>query len=469
MNTELPDKAEKAEPLKRGAALGRAAGTALRGAAGMAGAAGKAARGAASNVTSFRASARGKRLHVAVRGAIGIDVGARTVKAVQLGRARWGDGQWQVWATAEVPRAEVSERPAAGQADSAPAPHGSGQGQAASSSNKAPAPIPAGRQRPLTAPEVGRLLGTLERQGFAGDRVVLAAPPDRLSTSVLDLPPRSSQAPIEQIARMELARAHRFAPDQFEMGCWDLPAAARAAKATPAMAVACTHADALALIDPFEAEGLDVVALDVLPCALARACVPLIGADSGWAGGSGITGIVDIGWSTADLILLNEGVVIYTRSLADSGISRLYQTLGTRLRLEVEVIDYLLAESGLTQPPAAGAAGAGGGGNGASSAAKGPNDAAGLIVAHFEAAVQELQASLKYARHQYPDTPVSQLLLVGGGACIRGVGEHFSRTLGMAARTAAPADLTQCAPHVAEACTSPALTAALGLAQSPEA
>ena len=411
----------KAEVLKKGAAT-------------IAGA----AWDAASVVKELPRSAKETRLRATVRSPIGIDVGARTIKAVQLGRGRFGNGQWMVWATAEVPRSDV--------ADGAPAQGAQG---------------PATR-RLLTRAEVGRLVGTLERQGFTGDRVVLAAPPEKLATSILDLPPRSSQAPLEQIAKMELARAHRFSPDGFEMGCWDLPASARAARATPVMAVACTHADALAVIDPFEDEGLDVLSLDVLPCALARACAPLIEDD-----GTGITGIVDLGWATADLILMHQGVVIYTRTLGDAGLSRLYQTLGARLGLESDVIDYLLADSGLTQVGEG--AGNGAGVAGAVAARKGPNDAAGLIAAHFEAAVQELQVSLKYARHQYPDTPVSRLLMVGGGACIRGVSGHFSKTLGMAARTAAPADLAVCAPHVAEVCASPALTAALGLAKFAEA
>src|SRR5439155_3902434 len=105
----------------------------------------------------------------------------------------------------------------------------------------------------------------------------------------LELPPRSSNAPLERIARMEVARAHRFAPDSFEMGCWDLPAAARATKQTPVMAVACTHSDAAAIMDPFEAGGMNVVALDVKAAALARACSPLLAADA-----TAIIGIVDL-------------------------------------------------------------------------------------------------------------------------------------------------------------------------------
>lgn len=389
------------------------------------------------SLKSAVAAVKGKRLHTQTRTAIGVDVGSRTVKAVQFGRERWGDGVWRIVAVAEMPRSETGHA-------APPTATGAGTNGGAASA--------AANVHVLKPAEVARLAGTLERQGFVGSDVVLAVPTDKLATSVLDLPPRSSQAPLEQIARMELARAHRCAPDSFEMGSWDLPAAARAAKATPVMAVACSHADATALIDPFEAEGLNVRALDVRACALARACQSLLGP------AGTITAMLDVGWSAANLSLLHQGVVIYARSLPDGGVCKLYQTLRARLNLDAEVIDYLLAESGLgdagsTQSPAQ---------------RKPPADAAGLIAAHFEAAVQELKVSLQYARHQYPETSVSRLLVAGGGACIRGVASHLSRAMGIEARTAAPSDVAQWTAAVAAACESPALTLAVGLSQFPE-
>ena len=383
----------------------------------------------------------GKRLHVHTRSPIGVDVGARAVKAIQFGRDRWGNGEWRVTAAAEMPRDDVAQ-PQGGDRVGAPA-------------------TPAKPSTVLTPAEVRRLVGTLERQGFSGDDVVLAVPNERLSSSMLELPPRSSQAPLEQIARMEVARAHRFPPDSFEMGSWDLPAAARATKQTPVMAVACTHADAGLVMDPFEAEGLNVLGLDVKAAAHARACAPLLGAEGG------IVGIVDLGWGSATLSLMHQGVAIYGRTLGDSGIYKLYHTLALRLGLEIDVIDYLLADSGLAggeasskESPAPAAAAAQG-----ARKAKNATDAAGLIAAHFEAAVHELQVSLQYAQHQYPDTPVSRLLVVGGGGCIRGVTEHLHRNLGIEARAVAPADVAVCPPSVADKCSSPSLTAALGLAR----
>src|SRR5262249_42197363 len=116
-----------------------------------------------------------------------------------------------------------------------------------------------------------QLRDVLFRQGFVGDDVVLAAPTEHLRMDVLELPPRSSGAPIEQIARMEMARAAKLENEPFELECWDLPATTRGAAATNVMAVALRHQDAEALIDPFDTEGFEVLAVDARCWALARA------------------------------------------------------------------------------------------------------------------------------------------------------------------------------------------------------
>jgi len=121
--------------------------------------------------------AQTRRLHLRTRSAIGLDVGARSVKAIQFARDRFGDGGWRVAAAAEMPRESAPQEAAAGQPAGPPV-----------------APTKAG---PLAPAEVARLVATLERQGFAGADVVLAAPNDRVYTSMLELPPRSSNAPLD--------------------------------------------------------------------------------------------------------------------------------------------------------------------------------------------------------------------------------------------------------------------------------
>jgi type IV pilus assembly protein PilM len=359
----------------------------------------------------------------ALRSPIGIDVGRRAVKAVQLervGKRSAGAGAlggWRVAATAVMTRAD-------------------------------------GASGPMTPTEVRQFAAALDRKSFLGNDVVLAAP-DGLLSSVLELPPMSGDAPIELIARIELARTHKCPPDSFEMGYWDLPTVARAQKATTVMAVALPHAACDPVLDAFDLEGLNVCGVDVRSCALARAC-------AGLTDTTGFNALVDLGAASAELILLFRGAVIYTRSLPEAGIHRLRDAVAARLKVEREVAEYLLSHVGLAGDDAAG--------DGEQDVVPSdlPADGRSLIVGHFDAIAQELAASFSYAVHQYRDAAVSRLLVVGGGGGVPGVAQHLTAATGIEAAVASPATLAALNPTQAETCASPSMTAALGLALYPE-
>jgi Tfp pilus assembly PilM family ATPase len=354
---------------------------------------------------------------------IGLDIGDRGIRAVQLEPSGAG---LRIVAAASAPR-PLSAAPGA-----------------------------AGSDEP-TALDLEGLPQLLDRNGFVGNRVVLAAPSALLLQSVLELPPRSSNAPIEQLARLEMARVHRCGPETFEMGCWDLPASNPTDKGTHLMAVGLPHARSEGLLDLFDAVGLRVEAIDVAACALARACAPA------QADGA-ITAVMNVGWGAAVLCLLYKGAVIYGRILVESGIESLHKALTGRLGLESDVADYLLTDVGLATT-----------GTGKDIADKSnaaavdlPEDARALLVGHVDATVQELLVSFSYATHQHPEAAVAKVLLVGSGATIPGVAEQLQAALGIPVVPTAPAGLVSCRGPLLPVCSSPALTLAAGLAQFPE-
>src|SRR5688572_9407291 len=207
------------------------------------------------------------------RSPIGLDIGARRVKAVQLEQSGGSSSGWRVAAVACVNRTAPGK---------------------------------------LMAPdEASRLWDTLDRLGFQGSRVVLAAPSDKLITGMLELP-KAGPIPLEQIARVELARTSKVAPESFEMGCWELPVPNRAGKHVHVMAVGYPHAEAAKLLDLVEHAGFDATALDVRSCALARACAGIVSPPPG------ITALLDLGWASASLVLVYAGMVVYVRGLSES-------------------------------------------------------------------------------------------------------------------------------------------------------
>jgi Tfp pilus assembly PilM family ATPase len=390
---------------------------------------------------------RGLRKTKTRRTPIGLDVGSRFVKAIQFEPYSTG---LRVVAAALVPRANAANGPAS----EAHAKRQKGPDKAAQETTAG--------DGTFNADEARKLSDILVRAGFEGNRLVVAAPPKALLQSVLELPPRSSSAPLDQLARLELGRAHRCAADVFEMGCWDLPPvaagqSARAGKGTTVMAVGYPHAAANALLDAFESAGLLVEAIDAAPCALARACAPAI---STVGPEGGMTAILDIGWSAATLILLHCDAVIYGRTLGDAGLGTLHATLTRRLNLEPDVTEYLLTEVGLSATLPDEATG--------EDAVGLPDDARGLLAAHVEAVVRELLASFSYAARQYPEAPIARLLLVGGGAAIPELGGHISAVLGVDAQPVLPTEVASYDASLIGLCGSPVMIAATGLAQFPE-
>ena len=110
----------------------------------------------------------------------------------------------------------------------------------------------------LTVAEANRIADVLFRRNFSGSEIVLAVPDEKLLTTNLELPPRTGDIPLDDIARAEFVRSLKVESEALEFAYWDLPAPARAAKATHVMAVGCRHADCEPTIDAFESAGFDL-------------------------------------------------------------------------------------------------------------------------------------------------------------------------------------------------------------------
>ena len=307
---------------------------------------------------------------------IGLDLGAREIKAAQL--MRGSDGAWKVIASAIIPREQ-------------------------------------GNDVALSA-QIARVRGVLDRRGFRGHGVVIAVPGAKLLASNLELPQRAAETPLDDIARIEFCRTHKQPAEALEFDYWDLPAPARATRATHVMGVGCTIADSEPIVDACEAAGLDVIAADVDGCALTRACSPML------APTGEITAILDLGWQSTRLFVVHQSIVTYRRALEGYGMERLSRTVSEQLEIDAEVVDHLFRTSGLNEPSPA---------DDESTVAE---EARRLVRSHLDAVVAEVLTSLSYAAHQYPDAPVRRVLLVGGAASVPGVVEYLAAMLGVDTR-----------------------------------
>jgi len=341
------------------------------------------------------------------RSPIGIDLGAGWIKAAQL--IRHSHGQWQLAAAAATRR----EQP----------------------------------DQPPTDQQIDHLIALLQRQGLTGRQVVLAAPPETMHMDMLTLPPRSSGAPIDEIAHMELARMHKLEPAAVQTDLWDLPQPARGREAAYVMVAGCEHDRAHELLAPFERHGLDVTGLDCHAWAVLRACRALL------APAPEITTILDVGWSAASLVVVHEQTVVYERLLDNGGTQHLHQILARHLNLSDEAIDHALGDMATRTP---------------TDDQENPNplmaELRGMVAAHFLGLAEQLQAAFAYVTHQYPQTHVARLLLVGGGAAACHLDEQLSETLGTTVQTVRPSDIVTVDSPAMLPQPQTALASAIGLA-----
>jgi Tfp pilus assembly PilM family ATPase len=302
---------------------------------------------------------------------IGIDIGSRFIKAVQM---RMEDDGPTVARAAAIPRA--------------------------------------GGENAFTPGEAARLLNVLWRMDFQGRRIVVAVPPGMLLNSVMELPPRSSGAPLNEIARQELARAHKADSAAIEMSWWELPGGARASEGTHVMAVGCKHADADTLLDAFQAAGGDVIALDAPSLALVRA------ARSRLAPAPSLTALVDLAWSSAELIIVQGDTIVYERSMRELGLAALVAQVKAKLSVDDDSAQFLVKRVGCGAPLAEGS-------EVAQSA-----DAQAIIGAHVDAFASELRMSMTYAARRF-GAPSSGALLTGGASLIPGLVTRLSDSVEM--------------------------------------
>jgi type IV pilus assembly protein PilM len=338
---------------------------------------------------------------------IGVDIGKHTIKAAQLQAC---GGRYRVFALLLLPRPQPEKE--------------------------------VGGEDALAAQNA------LQRQGFAGNRIAIAAPEQILLRTTVEVPSKVAGASAEQIIRMELSRLHNVAPDSFELAHWELFAANNTRPITQTLAVGCPHDAANALLDIFDGAGFHVAALDVRSAAVTRACHSLL------LPAPQITAIVDLGWRSTSVLFVCGRSLVYERSVQGAPVGDLtakftevfavgpgsaYQILGT-------------IGPGTDEPTGQYA----------------PESLEVIrkhMRAHFDRLLDELKVPLSYANHQFPGEGVKRVLLIGGGAGVPQLASYFEAALGIEVKRAAPSDLIDSPPELSAKANNPAMTCAVGLAQ----
>lgn len=314
-----------------------------------------------------------------------------------------------------------------------------------------------GGRGPVTARHVQRCVDALRRQGFEGERVALALPLAQQLSAVCELPPRSSGAPVDVLAREELARTFRCDASRLQSSVWELSAGSGKGRTGGSgdgvayLTAGCTREDVEGWMGAVTGAHAEIVALDLRCLALMR------GSEAPMRGGALV---IDLHADHAHLVAIIAGRVVYERVLAERGTSPLRAKLAGMMRLTPAHSERWMCREGLS----------GAAGQERSAAFKSMTAVAGEWADQL--AIEAL-ASMTYAAQRVmvgaEVANSAPVLLTGPGARWAGLAQYLAARHGCDARTRTPASVVRVSPSCTEWGDDPALMTAVGLAMHHDA
>lgn len=245
----------------------------------------------------------------------------------------------------------------------------------------------------------------LERRGFVGHLVSIASPTSACSSHVIELPPVDSGAPIEQLARIEVARARRCSPGEFELGYWSLPSRGRTQES---LAVACPRTVIDQTMETFASGGFVIAGMDLMELAIQR------GSQAGLATVENeINASLHIGWNSSLAVLSLGETVIYVRRI-ERGARSVWDLATERYRLSSEGADAIVDDMQSYEP----------------------TDASIKIRKELWSGfsteiVSELDVAMTYVSHSYRSSPFGKIRLSGYAAANPAVIDRLDKVLGI--------------------------------------
>lgn len=295
---------------------------------------------------------------------------------------------------------------------------------------------------PAHADEASHIAETLLRQGFTPAPVVLASDRAQVRIEELALPVIEDETALSRIAASEVARVTHWAPGTFEFANWSIPTSSAQGSAANTLAVACTHANGEAAIEPLAAAGFDVEAIDVRSAALVRSCTTP-------EADSGMVCVADLGWEATCLSASLDGTLVFVRTLPSTGV----KCIATGMELDPDyacaILERLCATNGFSTW--------------------------GTEAVHrsFATRVQELGQMLSeelkrtfaYMAHRFPNASPISTFLCGGGARLPSIAETVHALSGLEVMVQTPMRSMSIADSAHRYSMDPSLICAMGLAR----
>lgn len=235
----------------------------------------------------------------------------------------------------------------------------------------------------------------------------------------------------------------RYSSGSYKMHAWEMPTASDRSTTIQMAASGMESENAALLIAPFEAAGLQIVAIDLSAEATSRAC------RGGCHDTDELTALLDIGWSGVELAVFRDGEVVYERWLRGDGLGSLVKNLGRSLQLSDRAARILVRRVGLA---------------GIEDEKADPVLVARMLSImreYAEGMLQQVFGSVAYVLDRFPGEAVTQLRVCGGGASVPQLTVYLAEMAGLDVNIIVP---NQCGVLGGRVANDPHIMTALGYA-----
>ncbi len=262
---------------------------------------------------------------------------------------------------------------------------------------------------------------SLSSAGFRGNKIVLGLSSPEAEFHALDMKKKLGDKMHEAI-KDETLRMTNHAAGQMETNYWMLPD-------TPApvpnvMSVAAPTLFIEQAMDTCDQAGFSCHCVDVAPTALGRFASKL----KPWPTSS-VWGILDIGQRQARLMIYVDQVPVLVRRVG-AGVQAWISVIASALSVSESTARIQLYDHGVVLSNR---------GNAQAGELNG-SELSGILGGYLRRDLHDLTSeisrSYEYILSSFPKREADDLVLVGRGACVRGVSEYFAQGLGISVRSA---------------------------------
>jgi len=312
--------------------------------------------------------------------------------------------------------------------------------------------------RDVTAESVRRVI---RQQRFAGRTVLVAVGAPDAEFHLLQLPPNTGQATGGPVVQAELSRLLCRSPSDLQVAHWWLPQSY--GDAVGAIGVAVPQHHIAFLCGLLGEAGLECTQIDADACALVRFAAILRGNSTDHS--RQVWGLLDLGCRGARLVLFLGDAPVLTRAF-DSGGQKWTQRIAEWFGISEESAEVHKHDHGVTEEMAP---------EGDLGAGELGGMMLGALRTELESVTREIERSFAYVLQCYAKSSAGELVLVGGGAELKGVGDYLAQKLGITVSRVddllerPAARLKDLRPAVERRVPVGALAAAIGLAIGTEA